>query len=364
MVKHSRTISAVDVTTGATLRQRRVGRAVVTKFRSVDFSYAYLQLHLRCTRNRRSQHVHDFETGGFNNALNLFVFNRQINTAGMLRMLRTEGAFRELAEPNLIAMNGQEASFLAGGEFPVPVLQNSGSSGGIGITIVWKEYGIRLNFKPTIIDEEHIRLELAPEVSSIDFQNGVKFNGFVIPALRTRRAKTGVELRDGQSFALAGLLDNNETRSFSKIPIISEIPVLGNLFKSKSFQKQETELMFFVTAHMVKPVNPDDLPTMRGMDGLKNGSPLGIEPKTEGIQGQTGYKISGQGTETPNTPSVEAPKTTAPAKSTDQKTKTSTESGTTSSTGTGEVSQVRDPHPSLPVAQSVRRMFVPDSVKP
>ena len=299
-----------------------------------------------------------------NPALNLFVFNRQINTAGMLRMLRTEGAFRELAEPNLIAMNGQEASFLAGGEFPVPVLQNSGSSGGIGITIVWKEYGIRLNFKPTIIDEEHIRLELMPEVSSIDFQNGVKFNGFVIPALRTRRAKTGVELRDGQSFALAGLLDNNETRSFSKIPIISEIPVLGNLFKSKSFQKQETELMFFVTAHMVKPVSPDDLPTMRGMDGLKNGSPLGIEPKTEGIQGQTGYKISGQGTETPNTPSVEAPKTTAPAKSTDQKTKTSTESGTTSSTGTGEVSQVRNPHPSLPVAQSVRRMFVPDSVKP
>jgi len=299
-----------------------------------------------------------------NPALNLFVFNRQINTAGMLRMLRTEGAFRELAEPNLIAMNGQEASFLAGGEFPVPVLQNSGSSGGLGITIVWKEYGIRLNFKPTIIDEEHIRLELEPEVSTIDFQNGVKFNGFVIPALKTRRAKTGVELRDGQSFALAGLLDNSETRSFSKIPIISEIPVLGNLFKSKSFQKQETELMFFVTAHMVKPVNPDDLPTMRGIDGLKNGSPLGVEPKTEGIQGQSGYKISGQGGEAPKTEGVEAPKTTEPAKTADPKTKTSTESGTTSSSGPGAVSQTRDPHPSLPVAQSVRRMFVPDSVKP
>jgi pilus assembly protein CpaC len=297
-----------------------------------------------------------------NPALNLFIFNRQINTAGMLRMLRTEGAFRELAEPNLIAMNGQDASFLAGGEFPVPVLQNSGSTGGMGITIVWKEYGIRLNFKPTIIDEEHIRLELEPEVSTIDFQNGVKFNGFVIPALKTRRAKTGVELRDGQSFALAGLLDNSETRSFSKIPIISEIPVLGNLFKSKSFQKQETELMFFVTAHMVKPVNPDDLPTMRGIDGLKNGSPLGIEPKTEGIQGQTGYKITEQGSEAPKT--VAPVKTAEPTKTADPKTKTSTESGTTSSTGTGEVSQVRNPHPSLPVAQSVRRMFVPDSVKP
>src|SRR4030095_7404378 len=213
-----------------------------------------------------------------------------------------------------------------------------------------------------IIDEEHIRLELEPEVSTIDFQNGVKFNGFVIPALKTRRAKTGVELRDGQSFALAGLLDNSETRSFSKIPIISEIPVLGNLFKSKSFQKQETELMFFVTAHMVKPVNPDDLPTMRGIDGLKNGSPLGIEPKTEGIQGQTGYKITEQGSEAPKT--VAPVKTAEPTKTADPKTKTSTESGTTSSTGTGEVSQVRNPHPSLPVAQSVRRMFVPDSVKP
>ncbi|HET9528338.1 MAG TPA: pilus assembly protein N-terminal domain-containing protein, partial [Pyrinomonadaceae bacterium] len=163
-------------------------------------------------------------------ALNLFVFNRQINTGALLRMMRQEGAFRELAEPNLIAMNGQQASFLAGGEFPVPVLQMSNN--GNGITIVWKEYGIRLNFKPTIIDEDHIRLELEPEVSTIDFNNGIRFNGFVIPALRTRRAKTGVELRDGQSFALAGLLDNNETRSMSKIPLIGDIPILGNLFKS------------------------------------------------------------------------------------------------------------------------------------
>ena len=173
----------------------------------------------------------------------------------MLKLLRTEGAFRELAEPNLIAMNGQQASFLAGGEFPVPVLQNFGSGRQWWITIVWKEYGIRLNFKPTIIDEDHIRLELEPEVSTIDFTNGVRFNGFVVPALRTRRAKTGVELRDGQSFALAGLLDNTETKTLSRIPIVSDIPVIGALFKSKSFEKKETELMFFVTAHMVKPVN-------------------------------------------------------------------------------------------------------------
>src|SRR6185436_14877930 len=257
-------------------------------------------------------------------ALNLFIFNRQINTSAMLRVLRTQGAFRELAEPNLIAMDGQQASFLAGGEFPVPVIQGGGSSN-LAMTVEFKEYGVRLNFKPTILDEDHIRLELEPEVSTIDFVNGVKFNGFVIPGLRTRRAKTGVELRDGQSFALAGLLDNSETKSFSRIPVVSDIPVIGALFKSKSFEKRETELMFIVTAHLVKPVNRDDLPQMRGVDGLKNGSPLGLEPKDEEIQGRTGFSVTGQNTEekpavTPN--SVPA-KVVEPAA--DPKAKTGTE---------------------------------------
>src|SRR5688572_22585193 len=239
-------------------------------------------------------------------ALNLFIFNRQISTAAMLRILRQEGAFRELAEPNLVAMNGQQASFLAGGEFPVPVLQMGNN--GTGITIVWKEYGVRLNFKPTIIDEDHIRLELEPEVSTIDFANGVRFNGFVIPALRTRRARTGVELRDGQSFALAGLLDNNETKSISKIPLLGDIPVLGNLFKSASFQKQETELMFIITAELVKPINRDDVPNMKGIDGLKSGSPLGVEPAGgTGISGNSGFST---GSVTEGTPK---PKTMVPA---------------------------------------------------
>ena len=243
-------------------------------------------------------------------ALNLFLFNRQINTSAMLRVLRTQGAFRELAEPNLIAMDGQQASFLAGGEFPVPVVQNGGSSNGVAMSIEFKEYGVRLNFKPNIIDEDHIRLELEPEVSTIDFANGVKFSGFVIPALRTRRAKTSVELRDGQSFALAGLLDNSETKSLSRVPIVSDIPVVGALFKSKSFQKNETELMFFVTAQLVKPVSPDDLPATHGVDGLKNGSPLGVEPKGEGIEGKSGYSIKSEnGPQKPadaNTPAKEA----------------------------------------------------------
>lgn len=286
-------------------------------------------------------------------ALNVLLFNSSLNTAAMLKLLRTEGAFRELAEPNLIAMDGQQASFLAGGEFPVPVLQTS--TGSNGITIVWKEYGVRLNFKPVIIDEDHIRLELEPEVSTIDFTNGVRFNGFVVPALRTRRAKTGVELRDGQSFALAGLLDNTETKSLSRIPIVSDIPVIGALFKSKSFEKKETELMFVVTAHLVKPVSPDDLPSMRGIDGLKGNSPLGLEPKGEGVEGQTGYKVSGQN-ETP----AAAP--AAPAKAEEPKAKTVDTN--TQTTSTGAVGVVRNTNPALPVARAVKMDLNPNSVRP
>ncbi|MGH9945434.1 MAG: type II and III secretion system protein family protein, partial [Pyrinomonadaceae bacterium] len=221
-------------------------------------------------------------------ALNLFVMGG--NTFNFIRALKEQGAVRSLAEPNLIAMNGQQASFLAGGEFPIPIIQGGGDK--VALTVEWKEYGVRLNFKPTIIDEDHIRLELEPEVSTIDFINGIKIDGFLIPALKTRRAKTGVELRDGQSFALAGLMDNSETQSFSKVPGIGDIPILGHLFRSKSFQKQETELMFIVTANLVKPMNPDDLPNMRGIDGLRKGSPLGVEPKGEGIQGASGFSTS------------------------------------------------------------------------
>jgi pilus assembly protein CpaC len=221
--------------------------------------------------------------------LNVLFGNGDAGLTGFLRALNSVGAIRSLAEPNLIAMDGQEASFLAGGEFPVPVVSPTGDR--VSVAIVWKEYGVRLNFKPTIIDEDHIRLELEPEVSTIDFSNGVKFDGFIIPALKTRRAKTGVELRDGQSFALAGLLDNNEIKSFSKVPGLGDIPVLGHLFRSKSFQANETELMFIVTAQMVKPMNRDDVPQLRGIDGLKTGSPLGVEPKGEGINGVSGFSI-------------------------------------------------------------------------
>jgi pilus assembly protein CpaC len=250
-------------------------------------------------------------------ALNIFLFNRGIGTSAFIHAMQTRGALRALAEPNLIAMDGQEASFLAGGEYPVPIIQGGSGSSGPTVTIVFKEYGVRLNFKPTIINEDHIRLELQPEVSTLDFANGVKFNGFVIPGLRTRRAKTGVELRDGQSFALAGLLDNSETRTLSKIPGLGDIPILGNLFKSTSFQKNESELMFIVTAQIVKPVNRDDLPRLPNVDNLKKGSLLGLAPQdnigpkqtTGEADSQSGYIINS----TPATPQKSGAKETTPA---------------------------------------------------
>ena len=282
-------------------------------------------------------------------ALNMLVMGG--NSLAMLRMLQLEGSIRQLAEPNLIAMDGQDANFLAGGEFPVPMVQDN--NGKPQVTIIFKEFGVRLKFKPTIIDEDHIRLELEPEVSTIDFANGVKFDGFLIPALKTRRAKTGVELRDGQSFALAGLLDNSEIKSLSKVPVLGDIPILGSLFRSKSFQKSETELMFIVTASLVKPVNRDDLPQMRGVDGLKNASPLGLEPKGAEIQGRTGYSTSGQAAET--TPSA-APKTAEPA---DTKTKTEETNTTGNTTTSGRVV-----NQSLPVARSIPANFSYEPVRP
>ena len=289
--------------------------------------------------------------GTLSSALNLFVMGG--NTMSMIRALQTQGALRELAEPNLIAMDGQQASFLAGGEFPVPIVQ--GGSGTNSVSVVFKEYGVRLSFKPTIIDEDHIRLELEPEVSTIDFSNGVKFDGFLIPALRTRRAKTAVELRDGQSFALAGLLDNSETKSLSSVPVLGDIPVLGALFKSKSFQKNETELMFIVTAQLVKPMNRDDLPAMRGIDGLKKGSPLGVEPKDEGIQGRTGFSVTGENTE--KSPAT-TPKPSEPAKAAEPKSKTEGQTSGESTTTTSSVpSQV---NPTIPVARTMPIDLVPE----
>jgi pilus assembly protein CpaC len=330
--------------------QVRVAEVSRNRVRDLGTSYAYqggssgVYANSGAGPSALSNVTNSVLSGSLSSALNLFVMGG--NTLTMIRALQTQGVLRELAEPNLIAMDGQQASFLAGGEFPVPIVQ--GGSDKTTVTVVFKEYGVRLNFKPTIIDEDHIRLELEPEVSTIDFSNGVKFDGFLIPALRTRRAKTGVELRDGQSFALAGLLDNNETKNLSKVPLLGDVPVLGSLFKSKSFQKNETELIFIVTAQLVKPMNRDDLPQMRGVDGLKNGSPLGLEPKGEEIQGRTGFSVTGQNTDL--TPA--GSKTPGPAKVVEPAVDPKAKSGTETGTGVSSNS-TRNLNPTLPVAKAM-----------
>jgi len=232
----------------------------------------------------------DFTLG---QTLNLFLGNPNSSAAtlGFIRALNTRGALRDLAEPSLIAMHGQTASFLAGGEFPIPIIQslNAGQS---AITVVFKEFGVKLDFTPTIIDENHIQLELAPEVSSLDFAAGVSVSGLIVPGLRVRRAKTTLELRDGQSFALAGLIDNSERVNLSKIPVLGDIPIIGELFKSRSFQRNETELLFLATVKIVEPLNPDQLPRLPGVSELKpvGSNPLGPTPASS-IEGQSGHSI-------------------------------------------------------------------------
>ena len=193
----------------------------------------------------------------FSDFLNLFFFDYEQGIGAVLRALEQRGGFQSLAEPNLIAYNGQEASFLAGGEFPVPIVQGTTGT----VTIHFKEFGIRLTFTPTIAGDV-IRLKVRPEVSALDFSNGITLQGFRIPALTSRWAQTDVELRDGQSFAIAGLLDNISQDDSAAIPILSKLPIIGALFKSKAERREETELMVLITPRLVRPLNPDEVPPL------------------------------------------------------------------------------------------------------
>jgi pilus assembly protein CpaC len=172
----------------------------------------------------------------------------------VITALNTKEVTEVLAEPNIMAVNGKEASFLAGGEYPYPVAQASGTGGGSTITIMFKEYGIRLNFIPVITPRGTIRLQIAPEVSSLDFADAVDISGFEVPAITSRKMKTEVELADGQSYILAGLLNNQETETFEKIPFIGDIPILGKLFQSMQKSKTNNELIVLVTPEFVAPI--------------------------------------------------------------------------------------------------------------
>jgi pilus assembly protein CpaC len=197
---------------------------------------------------------------GLSDLLNIFIFRPDINFAATIKALQQENVLQILAEPNLMTESGKEASFLAGGEFPFPILQGSSGGGFAGITIQFKEFGVRLNFTPTVTPDGMIHMKVKPEVSSLDFTNALTISGFLIPALTTDRAESEVVLRDGQSFAMAGLLDNRVTEQFDKIPWIGDVPILGNLFKSRQLTKSKNELLIVVTPRIVHP-SDSALPT-------------------------------------------------------------------------------------------------------
>ena len=226
----------INLFTGATGYKDWVARSTTQQFTAPDF---------------------DGTDTTFSDFLNLFVFNTKYNMGFVIRALKETGFFQSLAEPNLIAYNGQKASFLAGGEFPVPIVQGISNQ----VTIEWKEFGVRLDFTPTIAGDV-IRLHVRPEVSSLDFNNGLTLSGFRIPSLITRRAETEVELRDGQSFAIAGLLNNVSQETGSSVPFLSSIPIIGNLFKSKAENAERTELLVLITPQLVRPLEPDEVPPL------------------------------------------------------------------------------------------------------
>ena len=181
-----------------------------------------------------------------------------ITWSGFVDALQQENIVKVLAKPTLVALNGQEAAFLAGGEFPIPVPQAFGL-----VTIQFKKFGVGLVFTPNITDRKHISLSVSPEVSELDFQNALRTQGFIVPAITTRRASTTIELADGQSFAIGGLMRDDVREVINKFPVLGDIPILGALFRSTSFQKNETELLIIVTAHLVKPLDmtAQSLPT-------------------------------------------------------------------------------------------------------
>ncbi|MDP3001369.1 MAG: pilus assembly protein N-terminal domain-containing protein [Bryobacterales bacterium] len=216
-------------------------------------------------------------------ALNIFLFRPDLNLAATIRALQSKRLLEILAEPNVLAINGRPASFLAGGEFPYPTLQGGG--GGLGaVTIQFREFGVRINFLPKTTPRGTIRLQVTPEVSSLDYANGLVFQGFTIPGLNTRRVQTEIELENGQSFAIAGLLDNRVTENLSKIPGLGDIPLLGKLFRSRTLLKNNSELLVLVTPELVRPIPAEQaVPEMKMPVRFLEGAPQ-TAPRTPGVE--------------------------------------------------------------------------------
>ncbi len=193
--------------------------------------------------------------------LNLFLYSQALNLGVTIKDLEQKQILQVLAEPTLTAMSGQSAKFLSGGEFPYPVVQGSSTAGSSSpITIMFRPYGVKVEFTPTVNLDGSIRLKVAPEVSTLDFSNSVSISGFTIPALSTRRAETEVEIQSGQSFAVSGLLDHRTTESLSHLPGIASIPILGKIFVSKAYTHSVVELVVLVTATVIDPLTDSTIP--------------------------------------------------------------------------------------------------------
>lgn len=202
------------------------------------------------------------------NAFNLVFGDANRGAAGIISLLEQRGLVRVLAEPTLVAMSGQTASFLAGGEFPVPVQQGTGSGGGNaggGITVEFKEFGVRLNLTPTVLANDRIVLRVAPEVSELNFTAAIVTGGVQVPALTVRRTETTVELGDGESFFISGLVSQATLANVDRLPYLGSLPIIGAFFRSNQFDREDKELVMLVTPHLVKPMRKGaPLPALPG----------------------------------------------------------------------------------------------------
>lgn len=263
-----------------------------------------------------------FQNGEFSNStvnfadlLNLFVFRPDLNIGATIRAMQTKNLLQILAEPNLITLEGKEASFVAGGEFPFPILTATTTGGAISpvVTVQFKPFGVQLRFTPTVTASGAIHLKVVPEVSALDYSNSVTVQGVLIPAISTRRAQTEVILKDGESFAIAGLIDNRVVQTLSRVRGLGDIPVLGNLFRSRSTRKSTDELLVVITPRFVRPVGPDEspklpdttetwLPTIKEQkDAKAKGKDKDKKPE---FVGSRGYQEAKPDTNLPATPEV------------------------------------------------------------
>ena len=251
-------------------------------------------------------------TVNFADLLNLFAFRPDLNIGATVKALQERNLLQILAEPNLITLEGKDATFLAGGSFPFPTITTTPTGGATApvVTVQFKPFGVKLDFTPTITSQGSIDLKVAPEVSSLDFANAVTLQGFVIPALSQRRAETEVILKDGESFAIAGLIDNRVIETIDKVPGLGDLPILGKIFRSRSTQKSADELLVVVTPHFVRPLSPEEkakLPEMpstflpavsqdskKGKNSNKKKDPKAASPDDPQFVGPRGQQIPKQ----------------------------------------------------------------------